>query len=138
MFCLQACVTHIWQNMYSLIVFLAIPSSVFLFSNVVIFSYVRSSTNRVQPSSDVTKHNQQQHNNRRDLHLLQHLIVMFCIFVGGWAPINIYAAVTQLDFTQILPSLFILFAQLALLVDLVNLFLYNHELRRFFREKFCR
>jgi hypothetical protein len=113
-----------------------IPSLICLINNIIIFNYVRSSTNRVQPSSVVKKDNRHQHINQRDLHLLRHMIIMFGVFVGGWSPSYIYTTiVVNVDFTSVTVSLLILLAELSLLFTIINLFLYNHELRRHFQDK---
>ena len=68
------------------------------------------------------------------------MIVMYGLFVGGWAPIDLFAAIfPQANFNSILFTLLAFFAEVTLLVNLLNLFLYNHELRQYFREKlFCK
>jgi hypothetical protein len=110
-----------------------IPSSIYSINNIIIFNYVRSSTNRIQPSSGIP---QNQCTNRRDLHLLRHMIIMFSIFVGGWSPIYLYTTISiSFDFASTIVSLFILLAELSLLFDIINLFLYNHELRRYIQDQ---
>jgi len=89
-------------------------------NNTIIFNYVRASTNRVQPSAVVTKNNQHQAINRRDLYLLRHMIIMFCIFVGGWSPIYIYIyaiIASNVSFNSLIPSLLFLLAEVFLLLD---------------------
>lgn len=107
--------------------------------NVIIFKYVRSSTNRVQPA-DFTIHNvRRQPIARRDLHLLRHMIAMFCIFIGGWAPIFFYVAIiSDVDFTEIVYPILFMLAELSVLCTLIDLFLYNRQLRKHFTEKFIR
>ena len=114
-----------------------IPLLICFINNIIIFKYVRSLTNRVQPAFIVLSNNPLQQINRRDMHLLRHMIIMFCIFVGGWSPIYIYAiTVYDFDFTSMVVSLLILLAEMSLLFDIINLFLYNHGLRKYFQNKF--
>ncbi|CAF1191822.1 unnamed protein product [Adineta steineri] len=137
------CGEQLWRRIYKFIIIVIIPSIICLVNNIMIFKYVRSSTNRIQTSLENAKNNQQQHQHqhlsRRDLHLLRHMIVMFCIFVVGWSPINLYSVFVNVgSITSTIVSIFILLGDLSLLIDISNLFLYNHELRRYFREKICR
>ncbi len=62
------------------------------------------------------------------------MIFMFAVFFCGWVPIYIIAVVNWngngipyvvQHAIQILPTM-------TLLIDVLNLFLYNHELRRYF------
>ncbi|CAF4080032.1 unnamed protein product [Adineta steineri] len=132
------CDQQLWKRIYKFVMVVIIPSIICLMNNMMIFKYVRSSTNRVQTSLEDAKNNQHQHQrlSRRDLHLLRHMIVMFCIFVVGWSPIYLYSIiVVQFSFSSIILSMFIISALLSVLVVISNLFLYNHELRRYYREK---
>ncbi|CAF3696186.1 unnamed protein product [Adineta steineri] len=130
------CGLQLWRRIYKFVVIVIIPSIICLINNMMIFKYVHSSTNRIQTSLENAKNNQNQHISRRDLHLLRHMIVMFCIFVVGWSPIYLYVVfVNVTSITSTIMSMFILLALLSLLVDISNLFLYNHDLRRYFREK---
>ncbi|CAF1201801.1 unnamed protein product [Adineta steineri] len=134
----SSCDQQLWKKIYKYVMVVIIPSIICLVNNMMIFKYVRSSTNRIQTSLEDAKNNahQRQHLSRRDLHLLRHMIVMFCIFVAGWSPAYLYTVFTNLpSFTSIIVSMFILLSELSLLAVISDLFLYNHELRRYFREK---
>ena len=113
-----------------------IPSLIYLITNIIIFKYACSSSNRVQKPSTIPSNNLQQHINRRDMHLLRHMIIMFCIFIGGWSPLYIYMIIVDvIDPTLVVASLLILLTEMSLLVDIIDLFLYNHELRKYLRNK---
>jgi len=113
-----------------------IPAIICFINNMIIFNHVRLSTNRVQPASIAALNNQYQHTHRRDLHLLRHMIIMLCIFVGGWSPIYLYIIIVfNINFTSVIVSVLILLAEISLLFDIINLFLYNHELRRYLQDK---
>ena len=116
-----------------------IPSFVYGIINLIIFKKVRSSTNRVQ-STNATEHNERNPPiPRRDLHLLRHLVVLFCIFIAGWGPVFTYTAiVTDIDFGSIIYIALFILAVLSIFCLIIDLFLYNHELRKYFREKICR
>ena len=109
-----------------------IPGLICLILNIIIFNYVRSSTNRVQPSSMTVTNTQ--HINRRDKHILRHIIIMWSIFVGGWSPVYIYSSVSSSLSTSVYFS-FMILAEVSVLLDIINLFIYNHELRKYFLYK---
>jgi len=110
-----------------------IPSLIYLIINVVLFKYVRSSSRRVHPL------NQQQAPPipRRDLYVIRHMIIMFCIFVGGWTPIYLYWIINgERIFNQLVLSILIFLSQLSVLFDIINLFISNHKLRKYLKKKF--
>ncbi len=97
-------------------------------TNIIIFSYARHSTRRIQPANDEGA--QAPALSHRDARLLKHMIFMFAVFFCGWIPIYIIAAIdwngtaiprVLLHGLQILPVV-------SLFINIVNLFLCNHEL----------
>ncbi|CAF4080016.1 unnamed protein product, partial [Adineta steineri] len=64
------CGEQLWKRIYKYVIVIIIPSIICLMNNMMIFKYVRSSTNRVQTSLEDAKNNQHQHQrlSRRDLH----------------------------------------------------------------------
>ncbi|CAF0720871.1 unnamed protein product [Adineta ricciae] len=131
------CSFPLWRKIYTLILLVIIPSIICLINNILIFQHVRNSTNRIQPLGNDGKDNQRQQISDRDLHLLRHMIIMFCFFIGGWTPIYLYTClVSNMNFNETIPSLFVLFAEFSLLMDIADLYLYNREWRRFCIEKF--
>ena len=110
-----------------------IPSFICLLINALIYHYVRSSSRRVQAQIN-SGDNQQLKISRRDIFLLRHMVLMFCIFVGGWAPIYISAFLSYyIAFEIRVFSILIIWCELALLLDMIDLFLYNHELRNYLK-----
>ena len=107
---------------------------IFLISNALIFHHVHNSSRRIQPQMTMTR----RHSTRishRDAHLLQHIIVMFIVFVGGWAPAYILVIVEHyINVSPIIEWILSFCCDLALLLNIIDLFLYNHELRRFIKE----
>jgi hypothetical protein len=92
-----------------------------------IFIHVYSSSRRVQPESLVTQNNsvntQEQKISRRDLHLLRHMIFMFCVFVGGWTPICLAPVIYYGVYLRPLIYIcFVILCELALLCDIIDLF----------------
>ena len=118
---------------------MVIPTLIFLVINLIIFIYVRSSTRRVRPPLSVTE-NQPSNGSarkfsRRDLHLLRHMLVMITIFVGGWAPLyTLLTTQSQFAIDPVLSASFTIWCELALLCDIVDLYLYNHELRNYLKK----
>ena len=113
---------------------MAIPSILCLILNLLIYKYARSSTRRVQPQRH-SGENQQPKINRRDMFLLRHMILMFCIFVGGWAPVYI-AIILSFHISIELRVFYTLtvLCEIAILIDTMNLYLYNHELRNYLKD----
>lgn len=113
------------------------PTVVGVILHIIILNHVRSSTLRVNPSvhiteNDVQNSQQQQRLNRRDNQLIRRMILMFCIFVGGWSPLYIYCIIIpDFSFTLLLSSIFTLWAKLCLLIDIINLYIYNYQLTKY-------
>ena len=111
---------------------LIIPLAISLVSNGLIFFHVRASSRRVQTASVPNEGQQQPKISQRDLSLLRHMIIMFCITLGGWAPIPVYQVITHYrGFNRSILQTLLVWYELALLVSVADLFLYNHELRRY-------
>jgi hypothetical protein len=105
-----------------------------------IFIYARSSSRRIQPQSVTVQtadgNIQQAGLRRRDAHLLRHIIFMFCIFVVGWGPIHLVEIVIYYcTVDTLVVSLLFLLAQVCTLSLISNLYLYNHEVRRWLQSK---
>lgn len=104
-------------------------------TNSIIFTYVRRSTKRVQlkngrSESIITV-------SPREGHLLKHMIFMFVVFFCGWAPIYIIKTFkgTTASFSLITEDVFTTIPAVAVLIDVGDLFLYNHELRKYFTDQ---
>ena len=60
------------------------------------------------------------------------MIIMFSVSVGGQTPLSIISIVTT--YTSVSPlvnEIAVLWYELALLVNMIDLFLYNHEVRKY-------
>ncbi|UJR21693.1 hypothetical protein I4U23_024770 [Adineta vaga] len=128
------CDRSIWLAVYVFVTTVVISSIMCLIINMFIYHYVRSSSRRVQPQ-DASGNIQQIKINHRDIYLLKHMVIMFCIFVGGWAPVFIIPIIehyTPVD--QVINSISTILCELASLIDIVDLFLYNHQLRKYFKD----
>lgn len=127
-----------------MIFIIVIPFTIFLIVNIAIFINVHLSTHRIRPNrSTETENNPNPVTRRkissRDLHLLRHIIVMLTIFLGGWAPLYILLAKeSQFLINPILLSCFSIWCELALLCDIIDLYLYNHEVRNYLKTNILR
>ncbi len=101
-------------------------------TNSIIFTYARRSTRRVQPANG--ENAQASTLSDRDARLLKHMIFMFAVFACGWIPIYI-VEVVNLSGTTLSPiatEIFLAIPAVSLLIDVADLFFYNHELRQYF------
>ncbi|CAF4385474.1 unnamed protein product, partial [Adineta steineri] len=108
--------------------------------NTLIFSYVRSSTRRIQPQSNNAStsgpNNQQPRMSRRDMSLLKQMLVMFSMFIGGWTPILIvYTMNIAIDVDIKIIKITVLFSEVCIFGIVMNLYIYNHELRHYLLNK---
>lgn len=121
-----------------------IPSILCLIINTLIFIHVHVSSRRVhsQPPAVVQSNtgSTQHHTvSRRDIHLLRHMIIMFCIFIGGWTPNCLIPILYYHVYVSMLVYLpLAILCELALLCDIIDLFLYNHEVRNYLKTMFLR
>ena len=131
--------TSNWLGIYNFVVIIILPSIINgIFNTWILFS-VRSSTQRVHAATVTAPHAANlQHHNHRDVQLLKHMLDIFVIFIIGWVPIYIVLMLTidkemsawLFQILQILPVI-------SLLLIILDLFLYNHDLRQYLQEK-CR
>jgi hypothetical protein len=112
------------------VIITVLPTIVIAIVNLLIFTHTRRSICRVQATDENNNTVLTQRNSRP----LKHMLFMFAVFVSGWLIIYVADAIDLdgktishpvLDGLGILPSL-------SLLAEIINLFLYNHELRKYF------
>ncbi len=130
-----------WMVYYALAIIIVVPVSVIVVINIIIFKYVQSSSRRIQPVSRTTitnhNHGQKPKINRRDIHLLRHMIIMFFVFIVGWVPIYITSIIQlQTSVSTLTLRILSLLAGISLLCDMIDLFLYSHELRQYLQRTF--
>ncbi|UJR06709.1 hypothetical protein I4U23_010995 [Adineta vaga] len=100
-----------------------------IFNGIIVFC-VRSSTRRVHGiTATVTSRtdtNHQQH--CRDIKLLKYIVFLFVVFIFGWESLYIVLAMRSItpdwlyDILQIPPTF-------TVIIQVVDLFIYNHEVR---------
>ena len=127
-----------WLIYFGFITRVVLPSIICVTSNLLIFSYVSSSSRRVQTGT-VSGEPQRRTISNRDMHLLRHMIIMFCVSVGGQIP----TAITGIIATYTSVNLFIsasllVWTTLAALLTMIDLFLYNLKVRRYVAGFCCR
>ena len=108
-----------------------IPATICFSTSVLIYRHVRSSANRVQTGAATTATGHRS-SSRRDISLLRHSVIVFAIFVIGWTPwiiIYIVGYHSHVDFR--VRRVFDVTFQLALLLNIIDLFLYNHKVRKY-------
>ncbi|UJR14441.1 hypothetical protein I4U23_001438 [Adineta vaga] len=134
------CGNQLWLTIYTFVIAAVLPSILNLILNTLIFLHVRSSTRRVHPQmlSTTTSGaiNPQIVINRRDIALLRQMIFMFSMFVGGWTPafiISIFYEAMDMDFKFV--QICLIFSQICVLGIVINLFMYNRELRQYLSDK---
>ncbi len=122
-----------WMPYYTLVLVIVVPVSVYVVINIIIFKYVQSSTRRTQPTTTNMINEQKTTKlSRRDAHLLRHMIVMFFVFIIGWGPIYIISVLpTQVSGNLLVLRILSLLAEISLLCDMIDLFLYSHDLRQY-------
>ncbi len=104
-------------------------------TNSIIFIYVRRSTRLVQPA--VGERVQAPTVSHRVARLLNHMIFMFAVDFCGWLPTYITMIINWngVGVSPILMQIFLTMPIASLCIDVSDLFLYNHEVRRYFTDK---
>jgi hypothetical protein len=120
---------------YLLIDGIVIPASCLAITNSFIFIYARRSTRRVQPAN--RKSVQALTLSHRVARLLKHMIFMFVIDFCGWIPIYIIMIINWngVAVSPFALQIFLTVPIASVFIDVADLFLYNHELRRYFINK---
>ena len=109
---------------------MVLPLIICVTSNVLIFSYVSSSSRRIQ-TGPASGERQRRTISIRDLHLLRHMIIMLCVSVGGLIPVHLNSIVSMYTpVSQTVVHILSIWYILSLLFNMIDLFLYNHEVRR--------
>jgi hypothetical protein len=126
-----------WITVYNLVLIVILPLIIIAIFNAIIFLKVRSSSRRIHttalPSTAAIDRRQQ---NARDVHLLKHMLFMFVVFIIGWAPLYIYLVIILNPFSYYwLYVAFQILAAVSVIIDLLDLFLYNHDIRQYYKAR---
>jgi len=106
--------------------------------HIIILIYTHRSTRRVhQVNNEHTLQSIQA--NQRNNRLLKHILFLFVVFFVGWVPIYIIGVIywngTAISYVsyhaiQVIPAI-------CFFINIIDLFWYNHELRKYFQLKIC-
>ena len=108
-----------------------IPATSCFITHALIYRHVQSSLDRVQTGAATTTTGPRRIS-RRDVGLLRHSAIVLVIFVIGWAPLIVISIVEYyMQIVTLLISIFEVIFQLALLLGIIDLFLYNHKVRKY-------
>ncbi|CAF1306970.1 unnamed protein product [Adineta steineri] len=106
----------LWFNIYQLIVIYAYTSTRRLASAQGTIAIIRN------PSLS-----------KRDTYVLKHMFFMFIVYVAGWAPIFFCIVLEPPWFNYLIFSFMQLLPQLSMLIDILDLIFYNHDLRNYLK-----
>ena len=116
-----------------------LPSLINMILNIGILIYVRRSTRRTHSQESTGTGNRITH---RDVSLIKQMVFTFTMFIIGWTPgfvINTINVIMDVDFSILMMSVYL--SAVCLLALMINLFVYNREIRHcvfnFFRRCFC-
>jgi len=128
-----------WLRVYRLLIMVIVPSILNGFFNLLILLKVKVSSRQL--SKNQMKIKTINSNGKclcdRDVSLLKHMLFIHIVFVIGWAPINLLPLIGIYIKIPFLVDLFLrLLPPLSLLINILDLFLYNHELRQYLKEQF--
>ena len=124
------------MRFYILVSYVIVPLVICLISNGLIYLHVRSSSRRLQTGTGSMESQPRQVVSRRDIYLLRHMVMMFCLFVSGWAPSAMSDVVGYFTkISSLVDWLITFWYQLVLVLGMVDLFLYNHELRGYLGQR---
>ncbi|CAF1249868.1 unnamed protein product [Adineta steineri] len=113
-----------------------LPAIFLAITNSIIFKFVRRSTRRVLPMNN--EHQTPATSlNHRDARLLKHMLFMFAAFFCGWIPVYIMSVIywDGKGISNVAYHGVLMLPIVGLVIDIVELFLYNHELRTYFIAK---
>jgi len=103
--------------------------------NTIIFSYAYASTHRIAPAESRSTTTRAIPLTNRNARVLKHMIFMFIVYIAGWAPIFLCIVIQPSWFTYLIFNFMLLLPHVSMIVDIADLFLYNHVLRTYFNEK---
>lgn len=122
------------MNIYALMMIVIVPTFICFIINIILYIYARSSTRRVHPNASPlqphSKNAQQPKISGRDLRLLRQILIMFFLFACGWTPVYLILVFrTYIFIPAIVVSIFSLIATWCLLADLINMLVFDRQLR---------
>jgi hypothetical protein len=129
------------MNIYICVMAVFVPSLIITILNVLIFSYVRSFSRRVQIQAvnipaTVINNTQQPIITRQEILLLRQMIFTFFIFIIGWTPVYLTLIISHFIYIDPnITSITAIISQLCILSIIINLFINNYELKQYLRNR---
>ncbi|UJR19681.1 hypothetical protein I4U23_022815 [Adineta vaga] len=134
--CLYGNLVPYWISFYNMFIIAILPCVIHVVFNSFIFINVRSSTRRVHAETTATSvTNKSRQHNTRDVRLLKHMLFIFVVFISGWSPFFILSTIS-INAPEWINSLLQMLPVFSLLINIVDLFLYNHDLRQYLKGRF--
>ncbi|CAF2938660.1 unnamed protein product [Rotaria sp. Silwood2] len=127
---------EIGYQIYVLVINAIIPLVFLTIINSIIFISVRRSTRRVHNTN--SEHQESANTlNQRDARLLKHMLFMLITFLGGWIPMYIIAVIDWNGdgISYIALHTWWILPMLSFIINMCDLFMYNHELRSYITTK---
>ncbi|UJR32632.1 hypothetical protein I4U23_020092 [Adineta vaga] len=140
-----------WVSIYMMIVIVVLCPIITLVVNIRIFHFGHTSfrrlqshhmSNRIEPISRIVSNRTnpiiqtRSRINRRDIRQLKHTIYMFLMFLIGWGPIyTLKIFMHNANVSTSLLGFFFVWAQLSLVCLVINMFVFNQELRKYLTKK---
>ncbi|CAF0849598.1 unnamed protein product [Adineta steineri] len=139
------CSNELWMRIYTCVLSVVAPTLINTILNILIFIHVRSSSRRINPHTTDTsintiaqgeKQERQQLVSRRELALLRQMTFTFVVFITGWFPIFAVIIISYfINIDSTISAAFAMLSQLCILSIIINLFIYNHELKEYLLNK---
>ncbi|CAF1106825.1 unnamed protein product [Adineta ricciae] len=145
------CIHSQWISIYIMVFIIVICPLISLTANLRLFLFGHSasrrlhshnSRNRIAPISAIIsnrtdlRHSLTPRISRRDTHILKHTIYMFLMLVFGWGPIYIlFIVIHSTTVSTILLGFFCVWAQISLVCLVINMFIFNTQLRKYLMKK---
>jgi hypothetical protein len=126
-----------WLLIYNMCIIFVLPSILNAFFNIKIFLKVRSSSLRINAERSMSQiPGNPNRQNTRDILLLKHMLFIFVMYIIGWVPIYTLSIADPYQLKPLWIYMLLRFLPgLSFLIDIVDLFFYNRELRHYLKEK---
>ena len=121
-------------QIYCLFIIILLPAIVFIVLNIILLGYTChwfECIREIQPYREIVV------DHRSNKRLVKHLLIMFTVFIVGWSPIYIILCIDTDDaISPIIYQFCSFLSALSLLINLIDLFRFNDQLRTYFYQLF--
>lgn len=120
-------------TVYTCITTLVLPVAIVGLCNLFVFSSIRRSSRRVHQHDQAEATGQVNPLTKRDLHLSKIMLITFCIFILGWAPLFLEQLVVDIErqVPLIITVLFRINLSVCLLCGMTLLIYFNQQIRQY-------